>query len=227
MVSEIASIRSVPTTPGERTLASGLVTRFSRPADFDLNGVPVTTDESTQFVDGVVGDLEANVEITLNGEITSGGDTVLVNEIYFDGLASDSTTLMFDFDNFTNLSVTGFLNLIVTQGLSFSVEVMVNSDLVDNVQVTQSGNTVSFEQAVGSNNTLIRDVFVTMPVLNRIDVGAGSLANVTLRDFDQTQMTVNVDGVSLLRGEALSIDDLTATVSGVSQAILNMRAGTT
>jgi len=76
-----------------------------------LNGVPVTTDESTQFVDGVVGDLEANVEITLDGEITSGGDTVLVNEIYFDGLVSDSTTLTFDFDNFTNLSVTGFLNL--------------------------------------------------------------------------------------------------------------------
>jgi hypothetical protein len=39
---------------------------------------------------------------------------------------------------------------------------------------------------------------------------------VTLKDFNQMQMTVNVGGVSLLRGEGLLIGDLTATVSGVS-----------
>jgi hypothetical protein len=55
-----------------------------------------------------------------------------------------------------------------------------------------------------------------MPVLNQIDVGAGALANVTLEDFDQMQMTVNVGGVSSLRGEGLQIVDLTAAVSGVS-----------
>ena len=81
-----------------------------------------------------------------------------------------------------------------------------------------------------------------------MDVDAGSLGNVTIRNFNQAQMIVNVDGVSLLRGEALNIGNLTATVagvsildfggispignaniaiSGVSQATLNMDVGTT
>ena len=87
---------------------------------------------------------------------------------------------------------------------------------------------------------------VTMPVLSQIDVAANSLANVALEGFNQTQMSVNVAGVSLLRGEGLVITSLTAAVSGVSlldlgnvqgfatanvdisgvsQAILNMAAG--
>ena len=85
-------------------------------------------------------------------------------------------------------------------------------------------------------------------MLNRIDVQAGSLANVALQDFDQVQMTVNVAGVSRLQGEDLQIGDLTARVSGVSlldfggirpignanidvggvsQATLNMEVGST
>ena len=247
-VSEIASFMNATTTPGERALLSGFITRFASPSDFDLNSFAVTTDASTQFFDGVVSDLQANAEIIVNGEVNAGGDTVLANEIYFDGLVSDKTTLTFDFDNFTNISATGFLTLTVTQGPDFSVEMMVNSDFVDDVQVAQSSDTVSFGESLGSSNTLIRYVFVTMPVLERIDVGAGSLAHVTVRDFNQTQMVVNIDGVSLLRGEALNIGDLTTTVSGVSfvdfgsispignanidisgvsQAILNMDVGTT
>ena len=248
VVSEIAGFMNATTTPGERAFLSGLITRFASPSDFDLNSFAVTTDEGTRFFDGVVSDLQANAEITVDGEVTAGGDTLLANEIYFDGLVIDRTTLTFDFDNFTNITATGFLNLTVTRGAAFSVEVMANSDLVDDVLVAQSGDTVSFEESPGSSHTLIGDVFVTMPVLNRIDVGAGSLANVTVRDFNQTQMVINVDGVSLLRGKALNIGDLTATVSGVSivdfgsispignanigisgvsQAILNMDVGTT
>lgn len=248
IVSEITSVTNVITTPGERALLSGLVTRFSSSSDFDLNGLPVTTDTDTQFFDGVADDLEANVEITVDGEVATAGDTVSANEIYFDGLVNPRTTLTFDFDNFTDISVSGFLKLTVTKGADFSVEVLANSDNVDEVQVTQTGAKVSIEESPGNSAFHMRDVFVTMPVLNRIDVVEDSLANVTLRNFDQVQMEVNVDGVSLLRGEALSIDNLTAAVSGVSalhfggispinsanidingvsQAILNMDANAT
>ena len=215
-VDEIASITHATTTPGERALLSGLITRFASPSDFDLNNFSVTTDANTQLFDGMASDLQANAEITIDGEVSSGGDAVLANEIYFDGVVSDRTTLTFNFVDFTNISVTGFFNLTVTQGPGYSVEVIVNSGLVDDVQVSQTDDTVSFEESFGSGNIHIRDVFVTLPVLNRIDVGADSLANVVIRNFDQTQMVVNVDGVSLLRGEALTIGDLTATVSGVS-----------
>ena len=248
VVSEIASGLNVTTEPGARSLLNGVVTRFASSSDFDLNGFPVTTADSTNFINGEVSDLEANVEITIDGEVTAAGDGVFANEITFGRLVSDRTTQNFDFANFTNLSVSGFANLEVIQGPEFLVEVTANSDLIGNVEVTQTGDTITIDQSPGSSNTQVRDALVTMPVLNRIDIAAGSLANVVVRDFDQTQMEVNVDGVSLLRGKALRIGELTATVSGVSvldfgnirpignasidisgvsQATLNMDVGTT
>ncbi len=119
-----------------------------------------------------------------------------------------------------------------------------DTNVINDVQVIQAGDTVSF----GLNNTQLYNVIVMMPVLNQIDVGANALANVTLKDFDQMRMTVNLGGVSVLRGEGLLIGDLTATVfgvstldfgdirpignanidiSGVSQATLNMAVGST
>jgi hypothetical protein len=100
----------------------------------------------------------------------------------------------------------------VVQGPDFSVEVTAKADIVNNVQVLQTGDTISF----GLDNAHIFNAVVAMPILNQIDVGADARANVSLRDFDQMQMTVNLGGVSVLRGEGLLIGDLTATVSGVS-----------
>ena len=212
VVDEIANIINLAATPGERAYLGGIVTRFASPTDFDLNGFPITINASTGFVNGIVGDLQANAEITIDGAVSSGGDAVMTNQVTFGRPVNDRSTVKFDFNNFTNISVFGLSKVTVVQGPDFSVEVMANADIVNNVQVTQNGDTVTF----GHNNSQILNAFVTMPVLNRIDVGADALANVTLKDFDQMQMTVNVGGVSSLRGEGLLIGDLTATVSGVS-----------
>jgi len=212
VVDEIANIVNLAGTPGHRVHPSGIVTRFSSATDFELNGFPITTNVSTSFVNGVVGDLQADAEITIDGEVSAGGDTVMANSVTFGRPVNDKTTEMFDFENFTNISVLGLSRVTVDQGPNFSVEVKAASDILGNIQVTQDGDTVTF----GNNNTLFLNAFVTMPILNRINVEAGSIANVTLRDFDQTQMIVNVGGVSHLRGERLMIGDLTASVSGVS-----------
>ena len=245
-VSEIAGFTNATTTPGERTLLSGLITRFASASDFDLNSFTVTTDANTEFSGGSAGDLTTDTEIIIDGEITEGGDTVLAHGIYFDGLPSVRTTLTFDFENFANIMASGFLTLTVTQGAQFSVEVIVNSNLINDVQVTQTGDTLFIDES--GSYPLIRDVFITMPVLNRIDVDVAPLGNITLRDFNQTQMIVNMDGVGTMRGKSLTIGDLTAAVSGVcilnfgdispldsaniaisgvSQATLNMGDGTT
>ncbi len=242
VVSEIANISNLAATPGERVHLSGIVTRFASATDFDLNGFPMTTNANSVFVNGVAGDLKANVEITIDGEVSAAGDAVVANEVTIGRPVDDKSTQTFDFENFTNISVLGLSKVTVDQGLNFSVEVSVPT--LGNVQVTQNGDTITF----GDNSNLFLNAFVTMPVLNRIDVEAGSIANVTLRDFDQTQMTVNVGGVSRLRGEGLQIGDLTASVSGVSlldfggirpignanidvsgvsQATLNMEVGST
>ncbi len=244
VVDEIANIinLNLAGTPGERVHIGGIVTRFVSTTDFDLNDFPMTTNANSVFVNGVASDLEANVEITIDGEVSAAGDTVVANEVTIGRPVDDSSTQTFDFNNFTNISVLGLSKVTVDQGSNFSVEV--SAPTLGNVQVAQNGDTVTF----GDNSTLFLNAFVTMPVLNRIDVEAGSLANVTLRGFDQMQMTVNVGGVSRLRGEGLQIGDLTASVSGVSlldfggirpignanidvsgvsQATLNMEVGST
>ena len=242
VVDEMASLVNLAAAPGDRVHLSGIVTRFASPSDFDLNGFPVTTDLSTGFAGGVIGDLQGDAEVTIDAQVISGSDTVLASTVYFGPLVSPRTTLPFDFENFTNLSVHGLSRVTVRQGQSYSVEVTANTDIINDIQVTQNGNTVT----IGSNSTQMLHAVVTMPVLSQIDVAANSLANVALEGFNQTQMSVNVAGVSLLRGEGLVITSLTAAVSGVSlldlgnvqgfatanvdisgvsQAILNMAAG--
>jgi hypothetical protein len=213
MVDEIASIANLAATPGRREHLSGIVTRFVSPTDFDLNGFPITTNTNTAYVNGVAGDLQANAEINVDGEALSGGNIVLANKVTFGRPVNERTTLTFDFDNFTNLSVLSRAQVTVAQGPDFLVEITADSDIVNNVQVIQTGDAVSFQL----DNTHTFNAAVTMPVLNQIDVGADSLANVTLKDFNQMQMTVNVGGLSVLRGAGLRIGDLTATVSGVSR----------
>jgi hypothetical protein len=244
VVEEIANVVNLAAAPGERGHLNGIITRFASPTDFDLNGFPVTTDAGTYYVNGVVGELEANAEITIDGAFGPGNDTALANRVTFGRPVFDRTRVTFDFENFTNISVFGLSRVTVTQGPDFFVEATGNAAIINDIQVTQVGDTVM----IGNEMTQLMDAVVTMPVLDRIDVAAGSLASATLNDFDQAQMIMNVRGVSNLRGEGLAIDDLTATVSGVSlldlggirpignanidingvsQAVLNMEFGST
>ena len=212
VVDEIGSIGNLASTPGERVHLAGIVTRFRSSADFDLNGFPMTTDANTRFVNGTISDLQANAEITVDGDVATGGNTVLANLVTFGEPVINRTARTFDFEDFTNISVFGLARVTVTQATDFSIQVTAAAPFIDRVEVTRSGDTVT----LGSDGTQSFNARVTVPVLNQIDVADGSIANVTLRDFEQPQMTVNVDGVSSLYGSGLQIADVTAAVSGVS-----------
>jgi hypothetical protein len=215
VVDEIGSLANLVAAAGDRLHLSGIVTRYASPADFDLNGFPIMTDANTVIIDGDIGDLQANAEIIVDGQEVSGSETVAANSVNFGQPISPTTTLPFDFSNFTHISVLGFARVTVSQSPDFSIEVTGDSDIIGDVQVSQNGDTLSFELALPNSSQLYSAV-VTMPILNQVDVGTGSLANVTLMGFNQPQMTVNIDGVSLLRGSSLMINDLTASISGVS-----------
>ncbi len=215
VVDEIADGASVAAEPGQRVHLTGVVTHFTSPDDFDLNGFSVTTDSGTRFVNGSSAEIQVNSKVTVDGEVAPGGGIVLATYVSLGQPNAPRITRLIDFENFTMISLLGLCRVTVTEGPDYSIAVTASSDIVDDVQVIQNGDSVSFGPPPGDENALFT-VVVTMPVLNRVDVGAGSLANVTLRDFNQAQMTVNVDGVSLLRGDSLAINGLTATVSGVS-----------
>ena len=60
----------------------GLITRFVSETDFDVNGIPVTTDGDTEFENGTAADLALDVRIEVEGEFTSGG-VLVADEIDF------------------------------------------------------------------------------------------------------------------------------------------------
>ncbi len=243
-VDEISSAGSIADTAGQRVHLGGMISQFESASAFSINGIRVTTDAGTAVVNGTADDLQPDAEITVDGFVSSAGDAVMANRITIGDPVPGRSTTQFDFDAFTNISVLGISRVMVIHDSEYSVEVSASSDAMADVQVSQDGDTVTF----GGDNGQLLSAFVRMPVLNRVDVSEDSIAHVTLRDFDQLQMEINVDGVSSVRGENLVIGGLAATVngvslldlggirpigsatvhiSGVSQATLNMEVGST
>jgi len=214
-VDEIAGLYGTDGVPGRRTQTQGTITRFVSPTDFDVNGFRVTTDASTGFVNGAVSDLRADTEITIDGEIAVSGDAILANVINFGRIVDSTTTVTFDFQDFTNISVGTVFNVAIIQGSEYSIEVTIDADEVNRVSVTQSGSTLNVGLLQGDGDIQTLQAVVTMPVLDRINLTG--VVNATVSDFGQAQMMVNVGGVSRLNGNGLTISNLTAIVSGVSQ----------
>jgi hypothetical protein len=215
MVDEILSLYDWDANVGERIQVSGLITRFESANDFDINGFSALADAGTGFSNGTINDLAANAQITIDGELTAGGDAIAANAITFGNVIDPTTTVTFNFANFTEISVPTVFKVTVAQGPDFSVQATVDSDIVNRIDVSQTGSRLNIALLNGDGNIDTLEAFVTMPVLNRIDLTG--VVNATLEDFNQSQMTVNVGGVSRLEGNELMISDLTANVSGVSQ----------
>jgi hypothetical protein len=215
VVQRLVAAPNLVSNNGQRVQTAGLITRFNSPTDFDINHFAASTRSGTAFLNGDAADLSLNAELVIDGDFDSGG-RITANRVTFGRLVNDTQTLAFEFSNFTDISVLSVFKVTVLQGPEYSVEVTVDADILDKVQVTQTGATLRFELLFGDNNAETLEAVVTMPVLNRIDTNANAVAHVTLRDFNQDQMMVNVGGVSYLRGEGLTIRNLNSTVSGVS-----------
>ncbi len=198
---------------GQRVQTAGLITRFNSSADFDINNFAAAVNAGTAFLNGDAGDLALNAELVIDGDFASGGH-ITANRITFGHIVNDTATLSFDFSGFTEINVPTVFNVAVTQGSDFSVQVVVDADAASRVQVTQTGTRLNIALSSGNGNIETLKAFVTMPVLNKIDLTG--VANASLNGFNQAQMTVNVGGVSRLQGNALMINALTANISGVS-----------
>ena len=204
-------------TPGERAQTQGVITRFASATDFDVNGFPITTDTSTAYSGGTVSDLQVNVEITVDGEISSSGDSVLANLITYGEIVSPTTTLDFNLSNFDEISVQSVFKVTVSQDSDFLVQVTIDADDANRVDVTQTGDTLNIGllPASGNDNIQTIEAVVTMPALTAINTQG--VIDTTLNDFSQPQLRIDLSGVSRLYSDSISIGALTANVIGVSQ----------
>jgi len=60
-------------TDGDRVEIEGFITRFASAQDFDVAGLPVTTNASTTFVGGAAADLGLNIKVEAEGDIDANG----------------------------------------------------------------------------------------------------------------------------------------------------------
>ncbi|MDJ0793326.1 MAG: DUF5666 domain-containing protein [Woeseiaceae bacterium] len=58
---------------GDHVEVEGFITRFGSAADFDVSGIPVTTNGATVFEGGAAGDLGLNLKVEVEGEFNSSG----------------------------------------------------------------------------------------------------------------------------------------------------------
>jgi hypothetical protein len=136
--------------------------------------------------------------------------------VFLDGTSlAQTTTVPFAFENFTEISVSSVFNAIVTQGPDFVVEVTIDENVVNSLNVTQTGPTLEIGLQPGDHNIETLEAHVTLPVLDRVDLDG--VITVALSGFNQNELRVDVAGTSQLRSDSLMISDLTASVSGTSE----------
>ncbi len=68
---------------GDEVEIEGFITRFNSAADFDVNGIPVTTNASTEFENGSSANLALNVKVEVDGEVNAAG-ILVADEVEFE-----------------------------------------------------------------------------------------------------------------------------------------------
>lgn len=199
---------------GRRVQTAGVVTRFASGSDFDVDGVNVRVDAATSYRNGNAADLALDAELVVVGSFVSNGG-IAADRITFGRNAANASRLTFGFRDFTAISVPSVFNVTVTQGPDFSVEVFVDRGEEQRIDVTQAGSRLTIALLPGNGRIHRLEAIVTMPLLAQLDLSG--VVHASLYDFDQAQMTLNVGGVSFLRGHALRIGSLDADVTGVSR----------
>ena len=220
-VERLVAAPALTGSTGQRVQTAGVITRFSSAADFDVDHITATADAGTTYRDGNPGDLALNAELVIDGNFEANG-RIKAERITFGHVAVNTARLTFAFRDFTEISVPTVFKVTVSQGPDFSVEVFVDRAHEHRIDVTRTGERLTIALLPGSGNIQTLEAVVTMPVLDRIDLSG--VGNASLYDFDQSRMTINVGGVSFLRGNALRIGNLTSSVTGVSRMdLVDMR----
>ena len=213
-VERIVEAPSLQGTVGRRVQTAGVITRFGSAADFDVDRQTIRADAATAYANGAESDLALNAEVTVDGDFVANG-RISADRITFGRVVDEAARLTFNLRDFTEISVPTVFHVTVTQGADYSVEVFVDRGHENRINVTQAGSRLTIALNPGNGSIRTLEAVVTMPALDRIDLSG--VVTARLFDFDQSQMTINVGGVSFLRGNGLRVDNLTSAVSGVSR----------
>ena len=129
-----------------------------------------------------------------------------------------TTTVTFEFDDFTGVSVVGPFSVSIVPG-PFSIQVTVDSGLHRRLDVREEGRLliVGFESGADIDSQT-QEVVITMPTLASISLSGATFG--TISDFNDSVLNVHLAGVAVLEAQNLRYDFLMADVAGVSILIM-------
>ncbi len=112
---------------GDRVEIEGFITRFVSATDFDVAGLPATTNASTVFEGGVAGDLGLNIKVEAEGDIDGNG-TLVATKIDIRRAKAVRVTANLDSVNAANDSV-------VILGIDVSIDALTRLEDKSNADV--------------------------------------------------------------------------------------------
>ena len=129
-----------------------------------------------------------------------------------------TTTVTFDFNDFTGVSVVGPFSVSIVPG-PYSIKVTVDSGLHRQLDVREEGQLLIVGFEAGSNiQSETMTVEIVMPTLESISLAGATVA--TISDFNGSVLDVQLAGVATLEGQNLSYDLLMANVDAVSVLLM-------
>ncbi len=129
-----------------------------------------------------------------------------------------TTTVTFDFNDFTGVSVDGPFSVSIVPG-PYAIQVTVDSGLHRQLDVREEGQLLIVGFEAGSNiQSETMNVEIVMPTLESISLAGVTVA--TISDFSGSFLDVQLAGVATLEGQNVSYDLLTANVDAVSVLLM-------
>ncbi len=142
-----------------------------------------------------------------NGGVSGGG-----------GGTNLTTTVTFEFNDFTGVSVVGPFSVSIVPG-PYSIQVTVDSGLHRQLDVREEGQLLIVGFEPGSEiDSQTMDVEIVMPTLESISLAGVSVA--TISDFSGSVLDVQLAGTATLEGQNVSYDLLMANADAVSVLLM-------
>jgi len=134
------------------------------------------------------------------------------------GGTSLTTTVTFEFENFTGVSVGGPFSVSIVPG-PYAIQVTVDSGLHRQLDVREEGQLLVVGFEAGSNvQSETMNVEIVMPTLESISLAGVTVA--TISEFSGSSLEVQLAGVATLEGQNVSYDLLMANVDAVSVLLM-------
>ena len=174
---------------GDRVEIEGFITRFASGQDFDVSGLPVTTNNSTVYEGGTAADLGLNIKVEVEGSLNAGG-TLVATKVDIRRATAVRVTALVD-------SVDRPANSLVMLGITVNIDVLTRMEDKSNADVSpltiNNLNTGDYLEVRGGEQP----------------AGSGRiLATILERD--------DVDTETILQGFVVSVTNPSFTILGVS-----------